>query len=81
MSQWGLARSLSDHCPVMLKETHNEWGPKPFRVWDDWTKVPGFDSFVKSKWDAYNVNGKASFVLKEKLKILKADLKAWKGDT
>lgn len=77
LSQWGLARSFSDHCPVLLKIGQKDWGPTPFRVWDDWNKEPGFDCFVKDRWASYKVTGKASFILKEKLKLLKADLKKW----
>lgn len=32
LSQWGLKRSVSDHCPVVLKVNEVDWGPKPFRM-------------------------------------------------
>lgn len=32
LSQWGLPRSVSDHCKIVLKVTVENWGPKPFRV-------------------------------------------------
>ncbi|XP_028124708.1 uncharacterized protein LOC114321704 [Camellia sinensis] len=29
--QWGLNRSISDHCPVIIMTDERDWGPKPFR--------------------------------------------------
>lgn len=36
LSQWGLKRSVSDHCAVMLKEREVNWGLKPFRMMKCW---------------------------------------------
>ena len=36
---------------------------------------------VKRKWDSYHVQGDSMSVLKDKLKLLKADLKAWNRNT
>lgn len=44
-------------------------------------KHPSFRLLVESKWNSYNVSGWGSFVLKEKLKRLKADLKGWRHNT
>lgn len=35
-NQWGLPRSISDHCPIMIAEDSRDWGPKPFRFMDAW---------------------------------------------
>lgn len=75
--QWGIARTISYHCPLILKEGEDDWGPRPFRVLDCWFDHPDFVNFVKEKWSSKIVNGKACFVLKEKLKSLKSDLKEW----
>lgn len=77
LTQWGMSRDFSDHCPVMLKESIKDWGPTPFRVWDHWSKEPGFKELVSSCWNSFRVSGKAYFILKEKLKMLKARLKEW----
>ncbi|XP_028062229.1 uncharacterized protein LOC114265607 [Camellia sinensis] len=29
--QWGLPRTISDHCPILIKEDDRDWGPKPFK--------------------------------------------------
>ena len=40
-------------------------------------KVNGFVDRVKQWWDGYNFVGSPSFILAQKLKALKADLKKW----
>jgi len=42
-----------------------------------WLKEPRFRDMVKEKWDSYEVQGNSMSVLKDKLKLLKADLKVW----
>lgn len=73
----GMDRSLSDHCPIILDMSSKNWGPRPFHFFNAWLSHPGFDSFVEERWRSYAVSGRAGFVLKEKLKLLKSDLKLW----
>lgn len=54
-----------------------DWGPKLFRFINAWRSHSKFRDFVKEKWRSYKVEGWGSFILKEKFKRLKADLKAW----
>jgi len=68
---------VSDHCALLLKVEQIDWGPKPFRNLDAWNNFIGFTSFVESKWKSYSMDGSRIFVLKEKLKFLKRDLKVW----
>lgn len=49
LSQWGLKRSVLDHCPVVLKEKEINWGPKPFRMLNYWEKLEGYEEFVKNE--------------------------------
>lgn len=77
LSQWGLKRSVSDHCAVVLKEKEINWGPKPFRMMKCWEGMEGYEDFVKNKWRDLRVDGWKGFVLKEKLKGIKAKLKEW----
>lgn len=72
-----LGRSLSDHCPITLENNVKDWGPKLFRFINAWHSHSKFRHFVKEKWRSYKVEGWGSFILKEKFKRLKADLKAW----
>ncbi|XP_068500940.1 uncharacterized protein [Phaseolus vulgaris] len=78
--QYVLDRQVSDHCAVVLKANIVDWGPKPFRFLDIWQEHKEFDNFVKDKLGSYLVQGNEIFVLKEKLKMLKSDLKGWNKD-
>ena len=42
-----------------------------------WLKDEGFVDRVRSWWDSYQVHGAPSFILANKLKLLKNDLKRW----
>lgn len=46
LMQLACNRTVSDHCPIILKEGFSEWGPKPFRKLDCWLEHPGFVEFV-----------------------------------
>jgi len=65
----------------VLKTSSTDWGPKPFRSIDVWQSDERVKDFVISKWQRYEVQGSGIYVLKEKLKKLKADLKVWNKDT
>ncbi|XP_068479069.1 uncharacterized protein [Phaseolus vulgaris] len=78
--QYVAKRQISDHCAIVLKSNVADWGPKPFRFLDIWQEDKEFVNFVKSKWESYLVQGNKILVLKEKLKMLKSDLKGWNKD-
>ncbi|XP_022889505.1 uncharacterized protein LOC111405049 [Olea europaea var. sylvestris] len=52
-------------------------GRRPFRFEKMWLKVEGFREQVQTWWISYDVRGSPSFVLDQKLKSLKRDLKKW----
>ncbi|KAH1241717.1 hypothetical protein GmHk_07G019230 [Glycine max] len=80
-----LPRNFSDHCPVMLRSSSIDWGPKPFRILDCWLSEKSFKETVISCWTSNQQPGWGSYVLKEKIKRLKQKLKTWNmeqfGDT
>ena len=45
-----------------------------------WLKVKGFKDIMKSWWEEDNFSGSSSFILAEKLKVLKFKLKEWNRD-
>ncbi|KAJ9685117.1 hypothetical protein PVL29_017229 [Vitis rotundifolia] len=45
-----------------------------------WLKVEGFKDLLKSWWEGDNFNGFASFILAEKIKVVKSKLKEWNRD-
>jgi len=70
-------RSVSDHCALILKEVNIDWDPKPFRCLDVWQKDDRFKELVRNKWASYDIRGNSLYVLKEKLKRLKFDIRNW----
>nr|GFB94253.1 RNA-directed DNA polymerase, eukaryota [Tanacetum cinerariifolium] len=45
-----LERYLSDHRPILLCETSNDYGPIPFRFFHHWIQLEGFNNFVVNTW-------------------------------
>lgn len=70
----GFGGMTSNHC---LDHLQKDWGPRPFRFFNRWLLHPEFKEFFIQKCGSYNIEGWGGFVLKEKLKLLKADLKVW----
>ncbi|PNX63799.1 cysteine-rich receptor-like protein kinase, partial [Trifolium pratense] len=70
-------RGLSDHCPLVLSANEEDWGPRPSRMLKCWKDIPGYNQFVRDKWISFEVDGWGGYVLKEKLKMIKAGLKEW----
>ncbi|GLU01310.1 hypothetical protein SLE2022_186220 [Rubroshorea leprosula] len=77
LKQWGLVRSLSDHCPIMVKNEARNWGPKPFKLFNVWLQNPSFRELVENQWNNSDIRGWGGFVVKEKLKRLKNCVKDW----
>ncbi|KAL8476394.1 hypothetical protein ACS0TY_028897 [Phlomoides rotata] len=73
----GLRRSYSDHVPLLLQNGIKDWGPRPFRFMNSWIEQPQFKEFFQEKWQSYHIEGWAAFRLKEKMKLLKRDLRGW----
>jgi endonuclease/exonuclease/phosphatase family metal-dependent hydrolase len=63
---WALPRDVSDHCPLILKYSHDDWGPKPFRFNNFWLDNKKCIEIVESFWRSHPVEGWMGFVLKEK---------------
>ncbi|KAL8461347.1 hypothetical protein ACS0TY_032722 [Phlomoides rotata] len=55
-----------------------DWGLKPFRFFNHWMKHPSLKLLVESKLKAWNIHGWGGYMLKEKLKRMKAEIKTWK---
>nr|GEZ49718.1 RNA-directed DNA polymerase, eukaryota [Tanacetum cinerariifolium] len=46
-----LHRHLSDHRPILLKETHVDYGPTPFRLYHSWFFEDDFHSVIEDSWN------------------------------
>ncbi|XP_058768344.1 uncharacterized protein LOC131642077 [Vicia villosa] len=83
---WGIKgqfvenRSIMDHCPIAIRASVLNWGPKPFKFFTAWTKHPSFLPLVKEVWSSSVIQGRKIFCFKEKLKILKARLRVWNAE-
>ncbi|CAJ2637409.1 uncharacterized protein LOC123885966 [Trifolium pratense] len=53
------------------------WGPKPFKVNNCWLEHPGCKSFIAKTWEKLNIKGKKAYVIKEKFKRIKEELRVW----
>ncbi|XP_019430585.1 PREDICTED: uncharacterized protein LOC109337945 [Lupinus angustifolius] len=76
-TQWAINREFSDHCPVILRYKKLEKGPIPFKFNNCWLHHPSFAAVVSNSWANSDVVGKWAFIIKEKLKHLKKDIKVW----
>ena len=77
VSQRVLPCVILDHCPLLLEAGVVRRGRSAFKFENRWLKVKGFVDRVKQWWDGYSFAGSPSFILAQKLKALKADLKKW----
>ncbi|MCI22802.1 endonuclease/exonuclease/phosphatase family protein, partial [Trifolium medium] len=49
--QMARLRGLSDHCPLVLSTNEEDWGPRLSRMLKCWKDVPGYNLFVREKWN------------------------------
>ncbi|GKE05376.1 hypothetical protein Tco_1397394 [Tanacetum coccineum] len=45
-----LFRGIPDHRPILLKESHVDYGPTPFRFFHSWLETEGFQDLVVNTW-------------------------------
>ncbi|CAK8533736.1 unnamed protein product [Lathyrus sativus] len=83
INRWGMIgqsigkRDISEHCPIWMKIEERNWGPKLFKTKNSWFDHPHFIKFFEENWRSYDVVGRSDFMLKEKFKMLRGDLKIW----
>ncbi|XP_028110128.1 uncharacterized protein LOC114308682 [Camellia sinensis] len=77
MKLWGLPRLISDHCLLLMMEDERDWGPKPFRFINAWTLHPNFAHFFSFCWENSTVSSWAGFIIQQKFRHLKMELKVW----
>ena len=77
VSQRVLPRVISDHCPPLLEAGAIRRGRNAFKFENMWLKVESFVYRVQQWWNGYSFVGFPGFILAQKLKALKEDLKKW----
>ncbi|GJV02088.1 RNA-directed DNA polymerase, eukaryota, partial [Tanacetum coccineum] len=45
-----LDRYLSDHRPIMLRDSSHDYGPIPFRMYHYWFEIDGFEEMISKAW-------------------------------
>jgi hypothetical protein len=72
-----LLRVCSDHAPILLSSGCPQSGKRAFKFENMWLKEEGFVTKIKGWWDSFQFFGSPSFVLANKLKALKWEIKRW----
>ncbi|GKB60561.1 RNA-directed DNA polymerase, eukaryota [Tanacetum coccineum] len=76
-----LDRHLSDHRPILLRDTPTDFGPIPFRFFHSWFKYEGFDEMVEQTWRSFSHSDRNGMIrFKKKLQDLKAIIRQWIKD-
>ena len=68
---------MSNHFPILLDGGGVRRGFASFHFENMWLKKEEFEELLKSWWKGFIFSGSCRFILVEKLKALKADLKIW----
>ena len=68
---------MSDNFPILLDGDGMGKCPIPFRFENMWLKDERFKELLKGWWQDFNFSGSYNFILIEKLKALKNNLKIW----
>ncbi|GKE52618.1 RNA-directed DNA polymerase, eukaryota, partial [Tanacetum coccineum] len=75
-----LERLHSDHRPILLRESHLDYGPIPFKIFHYWFDMDGFNKTVEDAWKEYpGKESNAIRYLMGKLKYLKGKIREWNG--
>jgi hypothetical protein len=77
MVQKLMPRPISNHSLLLLEAGGMARGKSSFKFKNMWLKVPDFLDKFWGWWSSYTFAGTPSFVLAQKLKALKGDLKVW----
>ena len=72
-----LPKPISDHTPILLEVGGMSGGKRAFKFENMWLKDLDFVNKVRGWWSSYTFSGTPSYVLFQKLKALKGDLKLW----
>ncbi|GJT35599.1 RNA-directed DNA polymerase, eukaryota [Tanacetum coccineum] len=76
-----LDRFLSNHRPILLRESTYDYGPIPFWFFRYWLEVDGFKKLVIDVWHDTSADGPNDMLnLMNKLKNLKKKIRVWNGN-
>ncbi|XP_071726742.1 uncharacterized protein [Rutidosis leptorrhynchoides] len=71
-----LQHKYFDHCPILLKDSNIDFGPKPIRIFDNWFNTKESEIKIKEAWYENPSTIHADCNVRDKLKKVKSILKA-----
>ncbi|XP_071705014.1 uncharacterized protein [Rutidosis leptorrhynchoides] len=72
-----LDRHLSNHCPLILRDKVIDYGPKPFKVFDEWFNYEEVDKVIMEAWKVPIRGSKKDRNFRDRLKNVKFALREW----
>ncbi|XP_071687743.1 uncharacterized protein [Rutidosis leptorrhynchoides] len=72
-----LDRNLSDHCPLILRDRVLDYGPRPFKVFNEWFNCVEVGNVIKEAWEQPILGSRKDCAFRDKLKNVKVALKTW----
>ncbi|XP_071728041.1 uncharacterized protein [Rutidosis leptorrhynchoides] len=72
-----LDRKTSDHCPLVLRDKVIDYGPKPFKVFNEWFNNEDAGEIIKKAWDKPVGGSRKDCIFRDRLKNVKFDLRDW----
>ncbi|XP_071741412.1 uncharacterized protein [Rutidosis leptorrhynchoides] len=83
LNSWGdisvtsLDRRTSDHCPIILKDMNEDFGPKPFKIFDLWLECIDVELVIVDAWNKEIKGSRCDCVFRNKMKNVKEALREW----
>ncbi|XP_071741089.1 uncharacterized protein [Rutidosis leptorrhynchoides] len=72
-----LDRMESDHCPLIFRDDIADFGPKPFKIFDEWLNKDGVDKVIVEGWNKEVRGYRKDSMFRDKLKNVKSELRSW----
>ncbi|XP_071688191.1 uncharacterized protein [Rutidosis leptorrhynchoides] len=72
-----LDRGTSDHCPIAIRNSYTDFGPKPFKVFDLWLDSKEAEKVVIEAWNMQVSGKRDNCNFRDKLKNVKMALREW----
>ncbi|KAL7607561.1 hypothetical protein Lser_V15G18040 [Lactuca serriola] len=73
-----LDREYSDHAPVVLKPSCQDFGPPSFRFFNSWMLRDGFNEEFENAWNYFMGFGSPDMFIKARLKHVKNCIRKWR---
>ncbi|XP_071727402.1 uncharacterized protein [Rutidosis leptorrhynchoides] len=77
LSVVALDRRESDHCPLVLRDKVIDFGPKLFKVFDEWLNKDDAIRIINEAWVKPIIGSRKDCMFRDRLKNVKNDLRKW----